>query len=160
MNNNKIPGIRFDKNGNVVKDLDIYKRHLTIPYEIYHILTDENFSNETRYILVSKLVRDFTLLNTKNGKYRNIKYWSKNAIRKYEQIYKEENGAINKISDKLGNYFVHEHQLPVKACTMLFDSLIDYEINESYVKHVILNELNAAVITKEENDVLNKGYVS
>lgn len=158
MKKNKIPGIRFDDNGKVIKDCDIYTRHLTVPYEIYHILTDENFSNETRYILVSKLVRDFTLLRAKGGSYRNINYWSEAAISKYEQIYKEKKGAINKINKELRKHLVHEHQLPVKACTRLFSSIIPYEIDEAYVQHIILNELNAAVITKAEDDALNKKY--
>jgi len=158
MEKNKLYGIQFDLSGRVIKENDIYKRQLTIAYEVHHLLHDENLSNHTRYILVSKLVRDWTTLNTVSGKYRNTPLWSEKALSKYQEIEKEHNGVLTSINNDLREYLIHEHILPVYACIKLFDTASPHLLTEDFVKFVLYNLLTAAVITKEENQIFNIKY--
>ncbi|MEH7328738.1 hypothetical protein V7085_15035 [Priestia megaterium] len=143
-------GIRFDEKRNVVKD----QTSDQLVEEIFEILTNDKFSNETRYIVVSKLIRDYTGRNA-IGQYRGIRLWSEKAYRKYMNICKN-NKTLGEITEKCKKSFIHEHILPVKACAEHFNS--EKEFTREDVKILLFNKVEAAVILKDEDKKLNKLY--
>ena len=146
-------GIIFNEKGKIVKSPK-EKRNNEVLNDIWHLLTTKNLSNETRYILVSKLVRDWTERTT-TGKYRGAPYWSEEAYNKYQEILKqyEKYGDIDK---ECAKYFRHEHVLPVKACVEGFSTVKD--LTKDKVRKTLYNDLNAAIILKTEDEKLNEDY--
>ena len=66
--------------------------------------------------------------------------------------------SLTKISKELSKHLIHEHILPVKQYMQLFDSTLSTNFTKDNVTYVISHLLNVAVITKEENTILNKHY--
>lgn len=137
---------------------NLNSRQMEICIEIHHILNEKIFSNKSRRILVSTLLREFTKLGTVNGVYRNIPYWSENALNIYNNISTKYKNSLTKISNNLSKQLIHEHILPINECLNLFDSQ-KYPIHDiNYIREVVFNLALVAIITKDEDKRLNKEF--
>lgn len=143
---------------NLTVEHETSSRQREICIEIHHILNEEIFSNKSRRILVTALLREFTKLGTVNGVYRNIPYWSKDAINIYNEISSKYKNSLTQISNKLSKQLIHEHILPIKECLNLFDSQ-KYPIDDiDYIREIVYNFALVAIITIDEDKRLNKRF--
>lgn len=85
-----------------------------------------------------------------NGKFEGCKYWTKKAL----EVYKNSKSKPKKDWQK---ELIHEHVIPRK---FLIDYIMSCYDKESEPEKKYFDLVIACVVTKEENNVLNKKYKS
>lgn len=152
-----MPGIDFDDDGKLPKESG--DKNAKVAKQVWEYLQDNpNVSNGGKFDSISALVRKWTAINTTNGKYRGVPYWTPAAYERYQELWEEHNPNLTSFSKVLGREFTHEHILPVDAAVRLFKKREDNELTEQDVRHVLYNDVNAAVVTKDEAKILDKAY--
>ncbi|MGX5556732.1 hypothetical protein [Bacillus cereus] len=146
-------GINFDDEGKLTPE--DRNRNEDIIELVWNILSNRaSDSNIEKYDAVSKLVRGWTSIRTTSGGYRGVPYFTPAAYEKYQQLWEENNHKLTPFSEVLGKHFTHEHILPVAAAVRLFNA--NNQVTERLVREVLYNHVNAAVVTKDEANLLDK----